>query len=79
MLEAGARRLRGSAREQIATRQMDAHALPLPDVSLDAAFCAFGMRNLSDVPLALGERWTAIVPLTIVLVPFLGLRATLSI
>ena len=30
------------------------------------------------VPLVLGEQWTAIVPLLTVLVPYLGLRATLS-
>ena len=30
------------------------------------------------MPLALGDQWTAIVPLLTILVPYLGLRATLS-
>jgi ubiquinone/menaquinone biosynthesis methyltransferase len=55
MLRAGERRLRGTARAMVTTKQMDAHALPLPAASLDAAFCAFGLRNVSDLPRALSE------------------------
>ena len=55
MLEAGSRALDDELRARVETQQMDAHALPLADRSLDAAFCAFGMRNLSDVPRALAE------------------------
>jgi ubiquinone/menaquinone biosynthesis methyltransferase len=55
MLERGRAKLEGTAAACIETRQMDAHDLPLPDQSLDAIFCAFGVRNLSDVPRATAE------------------------
>lgn len=48
MLERGRRKLRGAAAERIEPVPMDAHRLPLPDADVDAIFCAFGIRNLSD-------------------------------
>lgn len=58
MLEAGRRRLAregGAAAERITAKHMDAHAIPEPDASFDAAFVAFGVRNLSDQPRAARE------------------------
>ena len=49
----------------------------LASLSLPAAF-GFALVANDFVALVLGERWMAIVPLMIVLVPFLGVRATLS-
>jgi PST family polysaccharide transporter len=49
----------------------------LGSLSLPAGF-GFALVASDFVPLALGERWTAIVPLLTILVPYLGLRATLS-
>ena len=49
----------------------------LGSLSLPAG-CGFALVAGDFVPLALGEKWTAIVPLLVVLVPYLGLRATLS-
>ena len=43
-----------------------------------AAGCGFALVANDFVPLALGGRWRPIVPLLVVLVPYLGLRATLS-
>jgi O-antigen/teichoic acid export membrane protein len=43
-----------------------------------AAGCGFALLTNDIVPLALGKRWVTIVPLLTVLVPYLGLRATLS-
>jgi demethylmenaquinone methyltransferase / 2-methoxy-6-polyprenyl-1,4-benzoquinol methylase len=62
MLEQGARKLRGSAAERIATRPMDAHRLPLPDAHVDAIFCAFGIRNLSDLHQATLEQARVLRP-----------------
>ena len=42
------------------------------------AGCGFALVANDFVPLALGPRWTPIVPLLKILVPYLGLRATLS-
>lgn len=56
MLETGAKRLKGEARERITPRQMDAHKLPEADDSLDGIFCAFGVRNLSDLDKACAEK-----------------------
>lgn len=56
MLEQGSKKLEGSARERIETQPMDAHALPLPDASVDAIFCAFGIRNLSDLDRGTSEQ-----------------------
>ena len=49
----------------------------LGSLSLPAG-CGFALVAADVVPLALGEKWLPIVPLLTVLVPFLGLRATLS-
>ena len=49
----------------------------LASLSLPAAF-GFALVANDFVPLALGARWSSIAPLLVVLVPFLGLRATLS-
>ena len=49
----------------------------LGSLSLPAAF-GFALVANDFVPLALGERWSSIVPLLTVLVPYLGVRATLS-
>jgi lipopolysaccharide exporter len=43
-----------------------------------AAGCGFALVANDFVPLALGESWRPIVPLLVVLAPYLGLRATLS-
>lgn len=56
MLEQGSKKLEGSARERVRTQQMDAHALPLADDSVDAIFCAFGIRNLSDLDRGTAEQ-----------------------
>jgi PST family polysaccharide transporter len=50
----------------------------LGSLSLPAG-CGFALVARDFVPLALGEQWRAIVPLLVVLVPYLGLRATLSV
>jgi PST family polysaccharide transporter len=42
------------------------------------AGCGFALVANDFVPLALGDQWMAIVPLLTILVPYLGLRATLS-
>ena len=55
MLARGRSQLRGSETTAIDAIEMDAHALPLADASIDAAFCAFGMRNLSRLDVALTE------------------------
>ena len=49
----------------------------LGSLSLPAG-CGFALIANDFVPLVMGERWIAIVPLLTVLVPYLGLRATLS-
>jgi O-antigen/teichoic acid export membrane protein len=49
----------------------------LGSLSLPAG-CGFALVANDFVPLALGDQWTAIVPLLVILVPYLGLRATLS-
>jgi PST family polysaccharide transporter len=46
-------------------------------LSLPAGF-GFALVAGDFVPLVLGNQWAAIVPLLVVLVPYLGLRATLS-
>ena len=56
MLEQGKKKLVGTAAAHIETRQMDAHALPLADTSVDGIFCAFGIRNLSDLDRATHEQ-----------------------
>lgn len=49
----------------------------LATLSLPAGF-GFALVANDFVPLALGDQWSAIVPLLMVLTPYLGLRATLS-
>ncbi|MEM9404824.1 MAG: lipopolysaccharide biosynthesis protein [Acidobacteriota bacterium] len=49
----------------------------LGSLSLPAGI-GFGLVANEVVPLVLGERWTPIVPLLQILVPYLGARATLS-
>jgi ubiquinone/menaquinone biosynthesis methyltransferase len=61
MLETGAKRLAGPARARITPRQMDAHQLPEPDASVDGIFCAFGVRNLSDLDRACAEKARVLV------------------
>ena len=66
MLATGLRRVEALGdpltREQIRAQQMDAHALPLADSSVDAIFCAFGIRNLSDLTLASAEQHRCLRP-----------------
>jgi O-antigen/teichoic acid export membrane protein len=50
----------------------------LASLSLPAGF-GFALVAGDFVPLALGQQWTAIVPFIMVLVPYLGLRSTLSV
>ena len=49
----------------------------LGSLSLPAAF-GFALVANDFVPLVLGDQWIVIVPLLIILVPYLGVRATLS-
>jgi ubiquinone/menaquinone biosynthesis methyltransferase len=56
MLAEGRAKLVGDAAEKIEPRRMDAHDLPVGDAELDAIFCAFGVRNLSDLPRATAEQ-----------------------
>jgi demethylmenaquinone methyltransferase/2-methoxy-6-polyprenyl-1,4-benzoquinol methylase len=66
MLDAGMRRIqslrRPEALARISPQRMDAHALPLEDASLDAIFCAFGIRNLSDLRVAGQEQLRCLRP-----------------
>jgi ubiquinone/menaquinone biosynthesis methyltransferase len=66
MLDAGMRRIQSLGRPEalarISPQRMDAHALPLEDASLDAIFCAFGIRNLSDLRVAGQEQLRCLRP-----------------
>lgn len=66
MLATGVKRIEAlgqpGPREHIRAMQMDAHALPLADASLDAIFCAFGIRNVSDLQLAGAEQLRCLRP-----------------
>jgi ubiquinone/menaquinone biosynthesis methyltransferase len=66
MLATGVRRIEAlgqpGPRERIRAVQMDAHALPLADASMDAIFCAFGIRNVSDLQLASAEQLRCLRP-----------------
>jgi ubiquinone/menaquinone biosynthesis methyltransferase len=62
MLETGARTLNAKEREHIQPVAMDAHSLPLGDRSQDAIFCAFGVRNLSDLRTAVREQARVLRP-----------------
>ena len=55
MLDEGRKKLSPDDLRRIETVPMDAHAIPLDDGWADAVFCAFGVRNLSDLPRALSE------------------------
>lgn len=62
MLERGKDKLVGTAGERITPRVMDAHDLPEDDDSLDGIFCAFGMRNVSDLHRATAEQARCLRP-----------------
>jgi len=62
MLEAGSSKLVGEAGERIEPRTMDAHQLPLEDRSLHGLFCAFGVRNVSDLAVATAEQARVLAP-----------------
>lgn len=62
MLDSGRNKLTGSAGERITPVTMDAHELPEADGSLDGIFCAFGMRNVSDLPRATAEQARCLLP-----------------
>ncbi len=62
MLAEGARKLHGDLAARITPQQMDAHHLPLADASQDALFCAFGVRNLSDLAAATREQRRVLRP-----------------
>ncbi|MBX7082633.1 MAG: ubiquinone/menaquinone biosynthesis methyltransferase [Nannocystaceae bacterium] len=62
MLAKGRDKLVGPLAQQVTTMVMDAHALPLDDASCDAIFCAFGIRNLSDLARATAEQARVLRP-----------------
>jgi ubiquinone/menaquinone biosynthesis methyltransferase len=62
MLAEGRTKLVGPAAERVEAMEMDAHDLPLPEQSVDAIFCAFGVRNLSDLEKATREQGRALKP-----------------
>jgi demethylmenaquinone methyltransferase / 2-methoxy-6-polyprenyl-1,4-benzoquinol methylase len=62
MLSVGASHLSLAERDRITPQHMDAHDLPVDDANLDAIFCAFGVRNLSDVPRATKEALRVLKP-----------------
>lgn len=62
MLDSGRDKLVGSAEQRITPRTMDAHDLPEADDSLDGIFCAFGIRNVSDLPRATAEQARCLRP-----------------
>ncbi|MEM6995252.1 MAG: ubiquinone/menaquinone biosynthesis methyltransferase [Myxococcota bacterium] len=62
MLDAGRHKLVGSAGERITPQTMDAHALPVDDATHQGLFCAFGVRNVSDLGLATREQARVLAP-----------------
>ncbi len=62
MLDMGTRKLVGRSAQCITTAVMDAHSLPEGDACLDAIFCAFGIRNLSDLERATREQARCLRP-----------------
>lgn len=62
MLATGRARVAKLGIETITAIQMDAHELPLADASVDALFCAFGARNLSDLERACAEQRRVLRP-----------------
>jgi demethylmenaquinone methyltransferase / 2-methoxy-6-polyprenyl-1,4-benzoquinol methylase len=55
MLAQGARQLAGRAAQQIATKTASAERTGEADASYDAIFCAFGLRNLTNLEAAIAE------------------------
>ena len=53
MLAAGQAKLRET--DPVEVIQADARELPLPDQSVDAIICGFGLRNVPDLPRAIAE------------------------
>lgn len=63
MLDKGAAKLdTDDLRARVRTQVMDAHALPLDASSCDALFCAFGIRNVSDLDRATAEQARVLRP-----------------
>lgn len=62
MLEHGKKKLDAGAADRVETLVMDAHALPLADATVDGLFCAFGIRNLSDLDRATSEQARVLRP-----------------
>ncbi len=62
MIEHGRHKITPDIADRVYAKQMDAHSLPFGDNSLDAIFCAFGVRNLSDLPLATREQARCLRP-----------------
>ena len=62
MLSVGEAALAPSEAARISARHMDAHDIGLPDGSQHAIFCAFGVRNLSDVPRASADALRVLAP-----------------
>lgn len=62
MVQAGEKTLTAAERAQITTNIADAHNLPFEDESFDALFCAFGVRNLSDLGKAANEKARCLKP-----------------
>lgn len=62
MIRAGEATLSAQQRTQIQTQIADAHHLPFEDQQFDALFCAFGVRNLSDLAQATKEKARCLTP-----------------
>jgi demethylmenaquinone methyltransferase/2-methoxy-6-polyprenyl-1,4-benzoquinol methylase len=62
MLATGRERVAKLGIQTITAMPMDAHELPLADASVDALFCAFGARNLSDLERACAEQLRVLRP-----------------
>jgi ubiquinone/menaquinone biosynthesis methyltransferase len=62
MLATGRARVAALGIQTITAIAMDAHDLPLADESVDALFCAFGARNLSDLDRACAEQLRVLRP-----------------
>lgn len=62
MIENGKHKITSDIADRVDARQMDAHSLPFDNQALDAIFCAFGVRNLSDLPLATREQARCLRP-----------------
>lgn len=62
MLARGEAKLDEALRTRVRAQVMDAHALPLADRSCDAIFCAFGIRNFSDLDRGTAEQARVLRP-----------------